>query len=1173
LAAQVCQAAGSYVSIAVLLVLLEIGFSTRTSAQLITGSVTGTVIDPSAAAVVGATARLTNTGTSVTQTAQSDASGNFQFLLLAPGTYSLEVAAPGFKTFRRDGIAVDADRSLAVPVSLSVGQATETVEVAAGAVLLDANTSELGSVMDNKQVDDLPLESRNPLGLANLIPTVRGQSLFGGTIGQTWHAGVVNIGGGESVSNAFLIDGMANDKIGDAAGPMSYLTVDSTEEFKVLTNSMSAEFGRTGGGVISVISKSGTNAFHGSLFEFLRNTVFDANEFFSNRSGGSRPPVKVNQFGGAVGGPIKKDKLFFFYNYEDYRERRGNTQIFSSPSVLQREGNFSQTYTSSGQLITIYDPLTTVADPANPGQYIRQPFPGNVIPANRISQMSQAVFGMYPMGNIPGQPITGTNNLFLSAGTLTNAYNTGVKIDYIFTPERRLAVRYSKADTTPTTPNYFNNFLGRGDLAFVSPRQSATMQFTDAFSPTLLLDAKLGYNYDGEHGCGNFSLSQAASFSDTALGIPAATVNQFQKMSGKDGNCAPNGSFPVLTIGDLGDTATSNQIGSESGEGKQGSTWASGISLTKVRGAHTIKGGFEHRFYTFNPLALGSPAFTFDRGFTQGPNPTVPSATGGYGLASFILGDPSAGSASILQTGTLGQRYEALFVQDDWKATRKLTLNLGLRWEYEAPITDRWNEIANFNPSIASPLQVPGMNLVGAVTFPGVNGNPRGIANPSYRHFEPRTGFAYQAKNWLVVRGGYGISFLPTKGTNIPQFSGFSGITNMVASVNGGLTPYNTVSNPFPNGLTQPTGSSLGGLTAVGSTVQALLRNVTPGYAQQWNFTTQFQPWQNWLIETAYIGNKGTHLLTIQAQNLDQLNPQYLSLGSALLQSVPNPFYGIVTSGPLSTPTVARQQLLLPYPQYTGVQNYWSFLGDSSYHAFTLKVEKRLSRGVSILGAYTFSKLLDGATGNTGAIRIGTDPNTPVINWYNLKTDYSKSIDDIPQRLVATVMWQVPFFSKATGWQKAVLGGWQVNSILTLQSGQTIALTDSVGTPNPNRPNVVAGINPNFSGQSLNEWFNTAAYSIPAPFTFGNASRTIPNASTDGLFNLDFSLFKSFTIKEKFNLQLRGEAFNLTNTPTFYFPGQDVSNQNFGVVSSTVPATGSETAHGREMQMSLRLIF
>lgn len=1122
--------------------------------QVTGGSVTGSVQDTTSSAIVGATVKLINNGTSAVQTTATDNSGNFQFLLAPPGIYALEVSTPGFRTFRRDGIIVEADRSLAVPVTLAVGEVTDKVEVVGGTPLLEPNTSSLGTVMDRQKVDDLPLNGRNPMGLANLIPTVRGVGYFGGQVLSTWRTAAVNISGGQPLLNSFLIDGVANDKIGDAAGALTYLSVDATQEFKVLTNSMSAEYGRTGGGVISVVSRSGTNQYHGSLFEFLRNNKLNANNFFSNRSGAPLPPVAVNQYGGTFAGPVKKDKAFFFFNYEGYKERRSQTRIITSPSVRERAGDFSQTFTSAGQLITIFDPLTTRPDPAHPGAFIRDPFGGNVIPADRISQLSKTTFSLFPLGNLPGQPITHAQNLFQTAKSPIDRYTWGLRLDYSLTEKSRIALRYTRDVLEPWRfPNFFNSVIDTDGRYIAIPRHSATLQYTNSFSPTLLLEVRTGINTDGENGYGPFSQDIGKNFDLTSLGFPKSFIDQRQH-----GHFTPRGAFPNYNVGDL------TNFGALGDQIRTGMAWDTSVSVTKVLASHTIKVGYSKRFSAFNSGGVGNNLFTFNRGFTQGPNPTVASASAGDGIASFILGMPATGNNTFNPDFALGQHYQAVFVQEDWKASRKLTLNLGLRWEYEEPVTDRYNLFTNFDPSAAAAIQVPGLNLHGGPTFPGASGT-RFVTEPRENMWAPRLGMAYQVRPNVVVRSGYGITYIPIKGTGIPNYTGYSPITVMTTSLDGGLTPKDTVSNPFPSGLNLPTGSTLGIATGLGGDLQTQMRDPKPGYMQQWNFTLQFEPRSNWLMEGAYVGSKGTHLLTNQFRNLDQISPANLLLGNALLQPVPNPFYGKILTGPLSGPTVPRQQLLRPYPQYNSVLGGWSSLGDSIYHAFALKVEKRFSQGFSLLAAYTISKTIDGAVGNGGAARPGGSNDVSIINWYDLRAERSKGIEDIPQRAVLTALWALPFAKQGNPVKRFVLGGWQINAIATLESGRSIALNSGGNT---NRPNVVAGQDPNSGTRTLDRWFNTAAYSVPLPFTYGNASRTIPNVMSDGIKNVDLSLFKDFRIRERMKLQFRAEAFNLTNTPVFDTPVVDVQSRTFGVVTAT-----AFSPKPRELQMALKLTF
>lgn len=1114
-------------------------------AQVTTGSVTGTVIDSSGAPINRAQIKLSDAGTGVVHQAVTDQAGNFQFLLLPVGTYTIEASSNGFKTFRRDGIVVQTDRSLGVPVTLAVGTVNETVEVHAGTPLLDPNTSSLGTVIDQRKVQDLPLNGRNPMGLANLIPTVRGIGAFGGLVTSTWSTAAVTIGGGSVVGSGYLVDGIANDKVQDAGG-ITVLPVEATEEFKVLTNDMSAEFGRTDGGIISVISKSGTNEFHGSLFEYLRNTALNANEFFANKAGAARLPLVFNQFGGSIGGPIKRDKLFFFFDYEGYRQNQTQDQVLTSPTTLQRQGDFSQTFTSSGALIKIYDPLSTAPDPKHPGSYIRTPFPGNKLPA--LNPVAQAILNYYPMPNQQGLPFTNAQNLFLTAlNQQTNNTYTG-RIDYDISPTKRLYGRYTQDKLVLNLPNYFHNAAAYDGRNVPIPHHSGFIGFTDTLTPTLLLDAKIGVNREDEH-----YFPAAAGFDITTLGFPASLMQEAQHGYGK----GPG--FPPISISDESTFGRSDTLGNPS------STSSASVAVTKVLGKHSFKTGFEYRLYQRNDYGTSAPegSYSFTRQFTQGPNPLQASSTGGYSLADFLLGYPASASANYTTDSTRSFNYYAAFIQDDWKVTQRLTLNLGLRWGYEGALHDRYNALSNFDPNIASPLSVPGLPpLHGGLIFPAVNGVPDGLTNPASNNLGPRFGFAYQATTKVVVRGGYGIIYIPNEGAGYTN-TGFTANTPMITTVNGGLTPYNNLSNPFPNGINRPTGSSLGAATGIGGAIAGQLRNVQRGYAQEYNFTVQYQPASNWLIETAFVGNHGVHLM-MYGVPLNILSPASLALGTQLAQSVSNPFYGSIALGPLSTPTITRAQELLPYPQFTSVNGGYNYAGASTYNAFTLKVEKHFSQGFSLLAAYTFSKMLD-LGDNTVQLRPGEASGTAVQNWYNLGAEKSLSLINTPQRAVLTALWAIPTGGISNRVLHAVVSGWQLNGIATLQDGQPIALSASV-PGGGDRPNVVPGVSDSAAHQTLTEWFNTAAFSSPAPYTFGNVSRTLPDVLGPGYVNLDASVLRTFPIRERYKLQFRAEAFNLDNTPEFSNPGGSVTSSTFGVVTSTANRP-------RQLQFALRLDF
>ena len=1114
--------------------------------QQVTGTITGAVTDTSGAAVAGVEVRLSNTQTGLSRNARSDEEGGFRFLVLQPGIYSLDASLAGFKAVRRDSIVVEADRSIAVPVRLEVGTVTEVVEVTGGTPLLEPNTSSLGTVMDSRKVGELPLNGRNPLGLANLIPTVRGIGFFGGQVLSSWRLAAISIGGGPPLANGFLVDGIASEKL-TIAGTQTFLSIDSTQEFKVLTNAMSAEFGRTAGGIISIVSKSGTNEFHGNLFEFLRNDNLNANDFFANRAGRAVAPLAYNQFGGTLGGPVKRNKIFFFTNYEAFFERRSVQSLITSPTALQRAGDFSDTRTANGALITIYDPTTTRANPA--GGFMRDAFPGNVIPANRIDPVGRNALTYYPQPNLPGIVNTRAQNLFLQGPGPINRHAITAKGDWNISANRRISGRYTWDDLNWKFASVWNTPAEPDGRAVLIPRNSSSLNYNETITPTLLLEARAGFNREHE----NF-FTPSEGFDIATLGLPAAFKQQAYVGKG-----AATGRFPTFNVADAAN------FGAIASRGSPSHTTLSSAAITKIAGAHTIKTGYEHRFYAINEYGreFSVGTYSFNRGFTQGPNPLQAGANAGFGVASLLLGTPASGFARLQTDGTGSVKYHAAFVQDDWKVSRKLTFNIGLRWELEAPPTDRYNVLSTFDPNVASPLKVPGLDLRGGLTYPGIGGASRYQRDVNRNDFGPRFGFAYQATQKTVVRGGFGIMYVPI--TVSLARTGYLSDTPMVTSLDGGLTPADRMSNPFPTGLLPPTGSKDGLLTGVGTAIAGQLKDAQRGYSEQWNFTIQHQPWNNWLIEAAWVGNHGVRLFA-DSRNLNQISDANFAQGAALAQPIPNPFRGIITAGPLSGAMITRQQSLLPFPQFTGVTGGYSFINNAIYHALAIKVEKRMSNGLSFLMAYTGAKLIDDGA-NSGQVRPGAAVTTTVQNWSNMRAERSKSAQDVPQRMVFSALWEMPFGKTGSAFTRHAIGGWQLNAIQTIESGTPIALAATIAGGG-NRPNVVAGAQAKLEKPTIDRWFNAAAFSTPLGYTYGNVSRTLPNVHTDSLYNIDLSLFKNFAIGESVKLQLRAEAFNFTNTPTFGEPGRAINTATFGIVTAQ-----AFNPKPREVQLALRLTF
>jgi len=1103
-----------------------------------TAQITGRLSDPSGAVIPGAAVTITNIDTGIERRVSTNESGYYTLSLLPPGKYRVNTQAQGFKTITRESIELAVDQVLRLDFAMELGQVTEAVEVKGTVGMVDASSTSVSTVIQNQKILDLPLVSRNPIALADLVPGVRSLSGFGGTV-STWSSGPAAIGGGTPNSNSYLIDGIPNEAF-ISGGMNTFLAVDATEEFRIITRNANAEYGRTGGGIINLISKSGTNQFHGSAFEFFRNKVLNANGFFANRAGRARAPFNFNQYGATIGGPIVRNRTFFFANWESYSQHVTAQAFRTVPTDLQRRGDFSQTRDAAGRLITIYDPYNTTQ--AANGSLVRQPFPGNVIPAARIHPAAKAIMGYFPAPNLPGLAFTAANNYFAEAAAPTDKNMAGIKIDHNFTPERRLSGRFTYDKTVWVTGNPSGNIADPSLSDMTMQRRSVALHYTDALRPDFLFEARAGFNRYAA-----FRPTRSYGFDVTTIGLPASLKPQLQ---------IPR--FPSISFSDVSALGPdSNDHARQANEG-----WSGAGIFTKYRGKQTLKFGVEERVYRLPTFQSPSDfQFSFSRGFTQGPNPLTPSSTAGYGFASLLLGTPGSGSVKRFPSYAMQAVNSAAFVQDDWKVRPRLTLNLGLRWELEGAVTDRFNSATNFDPNLMT--QAGGVTLRGGAVFPGVNGVPRGIHDNSYRQFGPRFGFAYQPLAKTSIRGGFGVYYLPGTGVfTMPRATGFDLTTNMVTSVEAGV-PYDTLTNPYPQGIQMPDGSRLGGLTALGSNLAADIRSQKSPYSLQWNVNVQRDLPGNWFVEGAYLGNHGVHLTATRYYGYTVLTPEVRALGPKLLELVANPYAGLIQVGVLSQPQIQRAYLLRRYPQFASVWGLDNW-ANSIYHAGTLRVEKRFSRGFSALIAYTFSKLIDDSTGSGQSQFLGGGAISTQ-DFDNLRAERAISTSDIPQRLVLTSSWQPPVARKGNRIYRVVLGGWQLNSILTLQSGNPLAIRAPAPAYSGTYPNVVGDPNA-VAKQTIDRWFNTGAFKTVEPYTMGNGPRNLPRTRTDGLFNWDFSTMKDFTVREGMRLQFRAEFFNFTNTVTFGTPGSSLNTATFSVVSS-------EASTPRRAQFGLKLYF
>ena len=1146
--------------------------------QAFTGTISGIVSDPAGAVIPGTKIAVTEVDKNTTVNTVTNDTGFYRVGELQPGKYRVTAEAPGFRTAVVEGFPLATQQQASINLSLQVGQVVEQVKVTAEAQMVDTNTSALGGVVENKRIVDLPLNGRNILSLTSLVPGVFQTRQTSGVNDEfTGNRFIVN-GGQESTSD-ILLDGVTATvahNIPTIPAISAIPSVDAIQEFRIQTNAYSAEYGRSGGGLVTLVTKSGTNEYHGSLFEFLRNSAFDSNNFFANAANTPLSSFKRNQFGGSLGGPVRIPKLyngqnstFFFFNYEGMRRRAANFAQFSVPTDLQRSGDFSQTFTSAGALMPIFDPASTRPDPNRPGQFLRDAFNGNRIPASRIHPVTAAAQKYYPQPNAAGRPFTRQQNLVLQSAYPEPQDRIDTKVDHNFNPRQRLMGRYSFMDSIYSKPNFWGNIADPGCCEPMYQRlQNAMLDFTQIIGSAHVLNLRYGMGrVSGNRVPWSTTMTGEGGFDITSLGLPASMAA-----------IADQPMFPTFTIQDF------TQIGPNGGDFYlMGDTTHSIVAnMASVTGRHSIKYGADVRFnyVNFGQLDVPSGRFDFYREFTAGPDPRV-VGNSGNGYASFLLGmggggTRSPGKISHQVRPANANRYAGLYLQDDIKLSARLTLNLGVRWDIETGTTERYDRLTAIDPYIRNPLSdAVGMDLKGGTLFGGDTLGRRAIRETAFGNVNPRIGIAFQLTPSTTIRTGYGVFY------GMPPFAAgrhytgaaFQSETPWVTTVDG-VTPQGAnLSNPFPNGYNFYTGTANGLTTQVGFTIwDGWPESLRTPYNQQWNFSIQRQLGGASLVEVAYAGNKGTNLAYfLPSVELNQLNPSLLSMGNTLLEQVPNPFFGIIPVGTLATPTVQRGQLLRPYPQYTGFQIKNPGWANSNYHALQARFERRFATGLALQSSYTYSKTISDAADGLWNMANG------IRNNYCLKCERAVSSYDQPQRLVTNVVYELPFGrNKQLGanWNQfmnAAFGNWQVNGIVTLSRGlplRNFSLANNTcfcfgGTQRPNSTGVSASLG---DAQTIERWFDTRQIVAPASFTFGNLGRTVSTVRSDNARNIDFSIFKSFRPTERTAVQFRAEAFNLTNTPLFSQPNTQVGSPLFGTV------TGQEN-NPRQIQLGIKILF
>jgi hypothetical protein len=1093
------------------------------------GTITGRITDPSDAAVANSTVTVTNQDTGVRSTTQSNQDGNYSIPQLPVGRYELTVESQGFRRYVRPEVNIAVAQTLAINVKLEVGQIEQAVEVTAAAPLIESTTSDLGTVVTTERVVDLPLQvsgtMRHPGSFVFLAPGVSGDTSN------------TQINGSQSRAKEILLDGIGSTSPESGGLLFTYPPVESINEFKLVSSNFNAEYGRTGGGFEVYTTRSGTNQLHGSLWEYFRNNVFDARGFIAQTT----PVNRQNEFGVAVGGPIivpkynGKNRTFFYFVYDGFRYRAGAlNSLVTMPTAAMLQGDFSN-LTRNGQKVVIYDPSTTRQDAS--GNFIRDPFPGNMIPRSRWSAVSTKVLQFVPQPSNANQ----TNNFQVVGETQYDRDVYTGKLDHVFSERNRINFFIYANEETSNAPLMLPGALSNA-LAQMRPGRWVRLNHDYIFSPSTINNFRAGYTREPQ------------------LWSRLTSGNGYLSTIGLTGLNPPGDVLPRIQFGD----GLQNWSDEVKNTGEQvNNVLQIADTVSHLRGNHSFKFGVDARWLQTNGADPNNQQGTFIFNSNETALPTAAGrAVSGNSFASFLLGQvDSANYTGLFVVPAERYRYFATFVQDDWRVSTKLTLNLGLRYEIYFPRIDAHDAFASFDPTLPNP---GAGGRFGAVRFlgngSGRDNSRRSFANTDYKNFGPRVGFAYQLNEKTVLRGGFGIFYAPGNGNAGLRSSqnfiyGFNAAPSYI-SPNTGVTPAFSWDGGFPANWPRP--PFINPTVQNGSNVNAILgSDGRPPYFQNFQFSVQRQVLPALMLEGSYVGIKGTRLGS-NLINLNEVNPQYLSLGSILTQSITSPAAvaaGLTPPYPGFTGSVA--QALRPYPQYLNIPDIANPNGNSTYHAFQLKVEKRFSHGLTLLGSYTRSKTISDAD-----IQAGGGPSGQT--YYNRRLEKSLSTNDIPNLVALSYTYQFPFHGKA-------FGGWEFTGIQQYQSGRPVALTANNTLPLFNatlRPNVVAGVPMmlNTNNPLTDPWINPAAFTAPSGFRFGTAARTYDAVRAQDFSNESFGLIKRTALTEHINLQFRAEFFNVFNRTVFGAPQGNVSASNFGKVST-------QTNNPRQGQLSLRLEF
>ena len=1145
------------------------------------GSFSGSVTDPQGAAIPGVHVVATETRTGTKSTATTDATGAYAIPFLAPGLYEIRVEAPGFKPSVRRGLTLSANGRPVIDIRLEVGGMSESVTVTAEAPMIVSENSSVGQVVTGREVEDIPTNGRAPIMLAGLAIGMINTAADSTFIRPFDEPGGSFSMGGVSGSNELLLDG-APDGTASSGGGNSYSPPqDAVQEVSVSSFQSDAAYGHAGGGTMSLITKSGTNAFHGTASEFNQVSHLEANEFFFNKAGIPRSAWESNQYGMTAGGPVwipkvfnGKNRVFWMFAYEGMKDsvpsEDGVLQA-TVPTAAERQGDFSALLKVNSSY-AIYDPNTGVPS----GSLVqRTPFPNNVIPTSRLNPVAQSYLQFYPQPTPGAGRADGFDNYDVTAVD-RDWYNSEFgRLDVNVTDKHRLNFDYRTSARTQSKRFYFPGDPATGNYLY---RNGAGASLDDVYmiSSSTVMDVRANWNHFL-----NGHAEPADGFNPTTLGFPSYVASNSELLQ------IPGISFGGCSVS--GSSYTSYQcLGTETVQTDDHvplNIYQLFGDVVKNWGNHATKFGADIRDQQMSSYTAGYPSgdFVFNSNWTAGPLSNAGASPLGQDFAAFLLGLPSSGSYTVNAHATAVSRYYALFVQDDWRATNSLVINLGLRWEHETPTTERFNRLVDgFNPTATNPISAAAaaayaanpqailpasqFSALGGLAFASA-GSPDMYGSGS-KIFSPRFGIAWTPKGLggkTVFRGGFGVFVSPIGVAPALDQEGFSATTQFPATNNNFLSPAATLSNPFPNGIAQAIGSTGGTGTYLGQGLTFYNPRTINPYMLRWNVGIQHQLPGQIVLEVSYIGNRANHLAgSIQ---LDPIPRQYLSTSlvrnntviNQLTQTVSNPFYGLLpNSTSLNGSTVALDQLLLPFPQYpvgsgtsNGIVEQGANAFGSYYHSLNVRLQKRLTHGMTIINNFVYSQLIE-------------------------RVSYLNDTDPAPEKRVSAISfplheslaltYQIPVgrgrqVNLSSRVLNAVLGNWGLNGTMILQSGPVIAWGNVIyyGGPlalQPHQPNGLA--------------FNTSLFNTISSQQLADNIRTFDtqfnNLRRDPTENLDLSALKAFPIRESMHFELRFESFNVTNRVTFSAPNVSPTSSAFGTITG-------QANQPRRVQIGARLVW